>query len=73
MGEGEGVLLGGGGGWVQGKALLEAWESVGVGGTPGFPSPSALGLILLLSPTGSQQLQLPGGEGDDCPRAQCGE
>lgn len=61
-------------GWGQGQALPKARESVGFGGEPlGFLSPSALGVILLLSPTGSQQLQLPGGEGDDGPRAQCGE
>jgi len=39
----------------------------------GPPSPSAPGLILLLLPAGPQQLQLPGGEGDDGARAQLGE
>lgn len=43
-------------------------------GSPlGCPSPPALGLILLLSTPGSQQLQLPGSEGDDGARAQLGE
>lgn len=54
-----------------------AGRCVGQGGSRGSPlgrpSPPALGLIQLLSPPGSQQLQLPGGEGDDGARAQLGE
>lgn len=72
--KGRGPGLGVGEGWGAWLGTSRSWGRVGNGGAPsGPPSPPVLGLILLLSPAGSQQLQLPGGEGDDGARAQLGE